>query len=81
MSAGKAPWFVCVSTLFCAIIALSAPALADDAGLKKKLEQGNSEFMESFSSMGMAGSAAMYTTGAIIVSLAGARTQRMSEMA
>jgi ketosteroid isomerase-like protein len=74
MSAGKAPWFVCVSALFCVIIALSAPALADDAGLKKKLEQGNSEFMESFNSMDMAGLAAMYTTGAIIVGPAGART-------
>jgi hypothetical protein len=42
MSASEAPWFVCVSALFCVIVALSAPALADDAGLKKQLEQGNS---------------------------------------
>jgi hypothetical protein len=36
------------------IVALSAPALADNAGLKKQLEQGNSAFMKSFSSMDVA---------------------------
>jgi ketosteroid isomerase-like protein len=74
MAASKAPWFVCVSALLCVIVALSAPAFAEDAGLKKQLEQSNSAFMASFNSMDMAGLAATYATGAIIVGPAGART-------
>jgi ketosteroid isomerase-like protein len=74
MAASKAPWFVCVSALLYLIVALSAPALADDADLKKQLEQDNSAFMKSFNSMDVAGLAAMYATGAIIVDPAGART-------
>ena len=74
MAASKPPWFVCVSALLCVIVTLSTPAVADDADLKKQLEQGNSAFMQSFNSMDVAGLAAMYASGAIIVGPAGART-------
>lgn len=74
MAASKAPWFVCVSALLCVIVALFAPALADDADLKKQVEQGNSAFMKSFNSMDVAGLAAMYATGAVIVIPEGPRT-------
>jgi ketosteroid isomerase-like protein len=74
MAANKAPWFVRVSALLCVIVALSAPARADDADLKRQVEQGNSEAMKSFNSMDVAGLAARYATGAIIVDAAGART-------
>ena len=74
MVANKAPWFVCISALICVIAALSAAAFADDADPKKQLEQRNSALMESFNSMDVAGLAAMYVTGAIIVGPAGART-------
>lgn len=74
MAASKAPWFGCVSALLCVIVALSAPAVADDADLKRQLEQGNSTLVASFNSMDVAGLAAMYARGAIIVGPAGART-------
>jgi ketosteroid isomerase-like protein len=74
MAASKAPWFVCVSALFCVIVALSAAAVADDSDLKKQLEQGNSALMASFNSMDVAGLAAMYASDAVIVGPAGAQT-------
>lgn len=74
MAANKAPWFVCISALIGVIAALSASAFADDADLKKQLEQRNAVLMASFNSMDVAGLAAMYATGAIIVGPAGART-------
>ncbi len=66
--------FVCASALFCLIVALVAPASADDADLRRQLEQGNSALMESFNSMDVTGLAAMYATGAVIVGPTGART-------
>jgi ketosteroid isomerase-like protein len=74
MAASRTPWLVCASTLLWVIVALSAPAFADEADLKKQVEQGNSEFMKSFNSMDVAGLAARYATGAIIVDGEGART-------
>jgi ketosteroid isomerase-like protein len=55
-------------------VTFSAPALADDADLKKQVEQGNSAYMKSFNSMDVAGLAAMYATGAVIVIPEGPRT-------
>lgn len=74
MTVSKAPWFVCVSALLCVIVAVSAPALADDADLKKQMEQRNSEFMASFNSMDVSSLVANYATGAIVVDFSGART-------
>jgi ketosteroid isomerase-like protein len=73
MAAMKAV-FAYACALLCMIVALSAPAFADDADLKKQVEQGNSAFVKSFNSMDVAGLAAMYATGAIFVTAAGPRT-------
>jgi ketosteroid isomerase-like protein len=72
MKAGFA--YACVLLCFVTSAAFSAPALADDADLKKQVEQGNSAFMASFNSMDVSGLAAIYATGAIVVDAAGART-------
>ena len=72
MKAGFA--YACALLCFVTSVALSAPALADDADLKKQVEQGNSAFMKSFNSMDVAGLATMYATGAVIVIPAGPRT-------
>jgi ketosteroid isomerase-like protein len=66
--------YACALLCFVTSVALSAPALSDDADLKKQVEQGNSAFMKSFYSMDVAGIAAMYATGAVIVLPEGPRT-------
>jgi uncharacterized protein (TIGR02246 family) len=57
------------------IVSLSAPAFADDAALKKQVDQLNSAYMESFNKQDAAGVAAFFANGAIIVAPSwGART-------
>src|SRR5882757_482862 len=62
------------SILSIMIVALSAPAFADDADFKKQLEQGAPTFIERFNKQDATGVAAMYATGAIIVDPAGPHT-------
>jgi ketosteroid isomerase-like protein len=57
------------------IVSLSAPAFADDAALKKQVDQLNSAYIESFNKQDAAGVAAFFANGAIIVApSSGART-------
>jgi ketosteroid isomerase-like protein len=72
MKAGFA--YACALLCFVTSVAFSAPALADDADLKKQVEQGNAAYMKSFNSMDVAGLAEMYATGAVIVIPEGPRT-------
>ena len=62
------------SILSIMIVAFSAPAFANDADLKKQLEQIGSAYAESFNKQDSAGIAALYATGGIHVSQAGGRT-------
>ena len=43
--------YTCALLCLVTSVALPAPALADDADLKKQVEQANSAFMASFNSM------------------------------
>src|SRR5712664_1473561 len=63
------------SILSIMIVALSAPAFADDAALKKQVEQLHSAYIESFNKQDAPGVAAFFASGAIIVTPStGART-------
>jgi ketosteroid isomerase-like protein len=62
------------SILSIVIVALSAPAFANDADLKKQLEQMGHAYLERFDKQDASGLAALYATGAIIVDPAGPRT-------
>ena len=62
------------SILSIVFVALSAPGFADDADLKKQIEQIGSAYVESFNRQDAAGLAALYATGGIYVGQAGART-------
>jgi uncharacterized protein (TIGR02246 family) len=62
------------SILSIMIVALSAPAFADDADLKKQVEQINTAYMESFNKQDAAGIAALFATGGIFVNQFGPRT-------
>jgi ketosteroid isomerase-like protein len=74
MAAMKAG-FAYACALLCVIVALSAPAFADDADLKKQVvEQNAAPYMESFNKQDVAGLVALYATGAIIVNPAGPHT-------
>ena len=55
-------------------VSLFTPALADDADLKKQVEQINSAYMESYRKQDAAGIVAQYATDGIMVNPAGART-------
>jgi ketosteroid isomerase-like protein len=55
------------SILSIIIVSLSVPALADDAELKKEMDQMNASFMESFNKHDAAGIAANFATNAIAV--------------
>src|SRR5260221_9820101 len=74
MAAMKAVWFVCALLCFATIAPFSSPAFADDAGIKKQLEQGAPTFIERFNKQDATGVAAMYASGAIIVDPAGPHT-------
>ena len=62
------------SILSLVIVALSAPAFAQDADFKKQLEQMGSVYLERFDKQDANGVAELYATGAIIVDPAGPRT-------
>ena len=62
------------SILSIVIVALSVPAFANDADLKKQLEQMGNTFLERFDKQDASGVAAMYAPGAIIVHPTGRRT-------
>jgi ketosteroid isomerase-like protein len=62
------------SMLSIVIVALSVPAFANDADLKKQLEQMGGTYLERFDKQDASGLAAMYATGAIIVDPTGRRT-------
>jgi ketosteroid isomerase-like protein len=64
--------YACV--LLCVIVALFAPAFADDADLKKQMEQISSAYTESYKKQDAAGIASLYATGGILVNPAGGRT-------
>jgi ketosteroid isomerase-like protein len=55
------------SILSIIIVSLFTPAFADDADLKKQVEQINSAYMESFKKQDAAGLAALFATGAVFV--------------
>ena len=74
MAAMKAV-FAYACALLSVIVALSAPAFADDADLKKQVvEQNALPYRESFNKQDVAGIVATYATGAIIVNPAGPHT-------
>jgi uncharacterized protein (TIGR02246 family) len=63
------------SILFIMIVALSAPAFADDADLKKQVEQNAATYSESYNKQDMAGITALYATDGILVTSGGARAR------
>ena len=65
--------FAYACALLCIIVALAAPALADDADLKKQLEQLGSAYVESYKKQDAAAIAALYASGGVLVSPLGAR--------
>jgi ketosteroid isomerase-like protein len=65
------------SILSIMIVALSATAFADDADLKKQMEQLTTSYVESFNKKDAAGIVALFTTDGIFVSIAGPRTDLM----
>jgi ketosteroid isomerase-like protein len=66
--------FLWASLLSIVIVALSAPAFAQDADFKKQLEQMGAVYLERFDKQDANGVAELYATGAIIVDPAGPRT-------
>lgn len=70
----KAVWFACALLCFATIPPFSSPAFADDAAIKKQLEQGALAFIERFNKQDATGVAAFYASGAIIVDPAGPHT-------
>jgi len=62
------------SILSLMIVALSAPAFADDAELRQQIEQMNSSYMERYNKQDAPGVAALYAVGGIFVGWAGAHT-------
>jgi ketosteroid isomerase-like protein len=59
------------SILLVMIVALSAPAFADDADLKKQVDEIAAAYSESYNKQDMAGITALYATGGILVNSAG----------
>jgi ketosteroid isomerase-like protein len=62
------------SILSIVIVALSAPAFANDADLKKELKQMGDTYLERFDRQDASGVAALYATGAVIVDPKGPHT-------
>jgi ketosteroid isomerase-like protein len=56
------------------VLAISARAFADDADIKKQVEQTASAWVESFNKQDANGTAAQYATGGIFVDPAGPKT-------
>ena len=65
--------FAYACALLCIIVASATPALADDADLKKQVEQMVFVYGESYNKQDAATIAAQYATGGLIVTPAGAR--------
>jgi ketosteroid isomerase-like protein len=65
--------YACALLCFATIVPFSVPAFADDADLKKQMEQIGSAYTESYNKQDAAGIAALYATGGILVNPAGAR--------
>ena len=66
--------FAHVFALLCVVLAFFTPAFADDAELKKQVEQINTAFMESFNKQDAAGIAALFAPGGIFVNQFGPQT-------
>jgi len=62
------------SVLSVIIFSLFTPAFADDADLKKQVDQINTAYMESFNKQDVAGVAALFAPNAIFVNQAGPQT-------
>src|SRR5262245_11815162 len=62
------------SILSVVIVSLSAPAFADDADLKKQVDQIATAYVESFNKQDTAGIAALFATNAIVVGPLGPQT-------
>jgi ketosteroid isomerase-like protein len=60
--------------LLCVIVAIASPAFAEDADLKKQMDQLGSAYMEGYKQQDAAAIAALYATGGILVNPAGAHT-------
>ena len=73
MAAMKAG-FAYAYALLCVIVALAAAALADDADLKKQMDQLGSAYLEAYKRQDAAAIAALYATGGILVDPAGGHT-------
>ena len=63
--------FAYACTLLCVIVALSAPAFADEADLKKQVEQMNFAYIESFNKQDATGLVALYAADPIFVDQTG----------
>jgi uncharacterized protein (TIGR02246 family) len=62
------------SILSIIVVSLFSPAFADDAELKKQVEQINTAYMESFNKQDAAGLATLFATGATFVNQFGPQT-------
>src|SRR5262245_19674703 len=62
------------SILSIILVSFSAPAFADDADLKKQVDQIGTAYVESFNKQDVAGIAALFATNAIVVNPLGAQT-------
>jgi uncharacterized protein (TIGR02246 family) len=62
------------SILSIIIVSLFTPAVADDADLKKQVEQIGTAYIESFNKRDAAGIAALFVTGGIFVNQSGPKT-------
>jgi uncharacterized protein (TIGR02246 family) len=66
--------FAYACALLGVIVALSAPAFADDADLKKQVDQIATGYVESFNKQDAAGIAALFATNGIVVYPSGPQT-------
>jgi uncharacterized protein (TIGR02246 family) len=60
--------------LLCVIVAVASPAFADDADLKKQVDQIRTAYEESFNKQDSAGIAALFATNGIVVNPLGPQT-------
>jgi len=63
--------------LLCVIVAVASPAFADDADLKKQVDQMATAYMENFNKQDAAGIAALFATNGIAVNPSGPQTDLM----
>jgi hypothetical protein len=60
--------------LLCVIVAVASPAFADDADLKKQVDQIRTAYEQSFYKQDSAGIAALFATNGIVVNPLGPQT-------